>query len=193
MKTGFTIVEISILFVIFLIVAFLVAPMSLDDSVKANNISRWRSVQSDFDNIFYMIKSQDNYDEQFSAIFDAAINKEIKAEYNKPYTIRYYNGANSVKDYKFQKYYITQANAILAVNLFDKINADGERGYLMYDINGIKAPNTWGKDVFGLKISDEGFIPFCKEQSFEYQKKDCSKSGKGLCCSSYYIIGGNFD
>ena len=48
MKNGFTIVEVSILFVIFLIVAFLVAPLSLDDSRQAKNTSRWRSVQEEF-------------------------------------------------------------------------------------------------------------------------------------------------
>ena len=53
MKKGFTLVEVSILFVIFLIVAFLVAPLSLDDTLQAKNTSRWRSVQSDFMNIFY--------------------------------------------------------------------------------------------------------------------------------------------
>ena len=47
MKKGFTIVEVSILFVIFLIVAFLVAPLSLDDTIQAKNTSRWRNVQGD--------------------------------------------------------------------------------------------------------------------------------------------------
>ena len=55
MKKGFTIIEVSILFVIFLIVAFLVAPLSLDDTMQAKNNSLWRSVQSDFVNVFYSI------------------------------------------------------------------------------------------------------------------------------------------
>lgn len=58
MKKGFTLVEVSILFVIFLIVAFLVAPLSLDDTLQAKNTSRWRSVQSDFMNIFYSINTE---------------------------------------------------------------------------------------------------------------------------------------
>ena len=58
MKKGFTIVEVTILFVIFLIVAFLVAPLSLDDSVQAKNASRWRKVQGDFTNIYYSIENQ---------------------------------------------------------------------------------------------------------------------------------------
>jgi type II secretory pathway pseudopilin PulG len=57
MKKGFTIVEVSILFVIFLIVAFLVAPLSLDDTMQAKNTSRWRNVQQEFSNIFYAINT----------------------------------------------------------------------------------------------------------------------------------------
>ena len=57
MKKGFTIVEVSILFVVFLIVAFLVAPLSLDDTRQAQNTSKWRSVQEDFYNIFYAIET----------------------------------------------------------------------------------------------------------------------------------------
>ena len=58
MKKGFTIVEVSILFVIFLIVAFLVAPLSVDDTTQARYTSKWKSVQSDFSNIFYSINTQ---------------------------------------------------------------------------------------------------------------------------------------
>ena len=53
MRRGFTLVEVSILLVIFLIVALLVAPMSLDDTRQARNTSRWRNVQIEFSNIFY--------------------------------------------------------------------------------------------------------------------------------------------
>ena len=59
-KSGFTIIEVSILLVIFLIVAFLVAPLSLDDTRIAKNISRWRGVQGDFVNIFYLILRHKN-------------------------------------------------------------------------------------------------------------------------------------
>ena len=52
MKKGFTIVEVSILFIIFLIVAFLVVPLSLDDTKQAKNISRWISAQQEFENMY---------------------------------------------------------------------------------------------------------------------------------------------
>ena len=79
MKKGFTIVEVSILFVIFLIVAFLVAPLSLDDTLSAKNASRWRNVQNDFQNIFYSINTKkENGDFDFKRDFAGVINNEIK-------------------------------------------------------------------------------------------------------------------
>ena len=63
----------------------------------------------------------------------------------------------------------------------------------MYDVNGKSGPNVWGKDVFIMKIYNDRFEPFGKSEDISSQKQDCSKSGTGLACSSYYLIGGNFD
>ena len=82
-KKGFTIVEVSILFVIFLIVAFLVAPMSLDESLLAKNSSRWHHVQPDFNNIFEAVKLSINQDQlDFKTAFNQVMNAEIKGEQN---------------------------------------------------------------------------------------------------------------
>ena len=72
MKKGFTIIEVSILFVIFLIVAFLVAPLSLDDTMQAKNTLRWKNVQQDFINISHIINNQEEEtSEPFAVIFDS--------------------------------------------------------------------------------------------------------------------------
>ena len=63
----------------------------------------------------------------------------------------------------------------------------------MYDVNGKKGPNSWGKDVFGLNIYKDGFKPFGKTEPLETQRQDCSKHGTGIYCSNYFLIGGNFD
>ena len=82
MKKGFTLVEVSILFVIFLIVAFLVAPLSLDDTLQAKNTSRWRSVQSDFMNIFYSINTEGELsNSDFKSSFNAVLANEIKGDH----------------------------------------------------------------------------------------------------------------
>ena len=81
-KRGFTLVEVSILFVIFLIVAFLVAPLSMDDTVQANFTSRWKNVQSDFSNIFYSINTQkDSKDFDLHTAFAEVITPSLPPPY----------------------------------------------------------------------------------------------------------------
>ena len=191
-NNGFTIVEVSILFVIFLIVAFLVAPLSLDDTKQAKNTSRWRSVQNDFANIFYTINT-DRHENgvHFEKAFYEAVANDIKNNIN-TYRVSYMNGTYPSNTYRFKDYKNTYSNATLAIKLYDNPQND-LYGMLMYDVNGKSGPNTWGKDVFGMNIYEDKFEPFCKSESISRQKEDCSKNGTGLCCSSYYLIGGSFD
>ena len=192
MKKGYTIIEVSILCVIFLIAAILIAPLSLDDTRMAKNASRWRSVQSDFSSIFYsvnMIRNKDNI--EFKEAFNKVISDNIKNDI-KNYKITFLNGTYPNNTYRFSDYKITYSNAILAIKLFDEPQGDLQ-GLLMYDVNGKTRPNVWGKDVFGLNIYTDRFEPFGKSDSVSEQKQDCSKNGTGLSCSNYYLIGGSFD
>ena len=191
-RTGFTIVEVSILFVIFLIVAFLVAPLSLDDTMQAKNTSRWRNVQSDFSNIFYSINTQkENEGFVLSDSFISAIGNDIR-EQIEPYKITFMNGTFPSGTYRFNDFHETVAKAVVSYKLFQN-TTDGLYGVLMSDVNGIVGPNVWGKDVFGYNIYSDRFEPFCKNDPVSTQKQDCSKAGTGLCCSNYYLIGGSFN
>ena len=192
MKKGFTIVEVSILFVIFLIVAFLVAPLSLDDTMDANNIQKWRSVQEDFSNIFYAIniqKEKDNYD--FKNAFKEVMDIEFKSDV-KPYRITFRNGTYPNNTYRFTDFKQTVGHKVLAYKLLD-VPEGNLQGYVMYDVNGSVGPNTWGKDVFGLNIYSDRFEPFCKNDPLAVQKQDCAKDGTGLCCSNYLLINGDYN
>ncbi len=192
MKKGFTIIEVSILLVIFLIVAFLVVPLSLDDTKQANNTSRWRGVQSEFENVFYSLNTQKNSDDfDFKQAFMSVMLGEIKGDV-KPYKITFLNGTFPNSTYRFSDYKSTYANSVLSVKFFDAPQ-DDILGLLMYDVNGTSGPNVWGKDVFGFNIYSDRFEPFCKSEPVNVQKQECSKDGTGLCCSNYYLIGGSFE
>ena len=110
----------------------------------------------------------------------------------KPYNISFLNNSIHEDKYQFDDYKLTHSNAMISVKYFDK-NENGILGILVYDVNGNKKPNTWGKDVFGLNIYNDRFEPFCKEYTVDQQKQDCSRHGSGLCCSNYYLIGGDFE
>ena len=191
MKKGFTIVEVSILFIIFLIVAFLVAPLSLDDTKQAQNTSRWRSVQQDFSNIFYAISNQKIEGYNFVDSLNSVLDGEVKCDIP-TYKITYMNGSYPDKEYKFNTFKQTYSNATIANNVLEE-SPDGRLATIMYDVNGKMGPNVWGKDVFGLNIYADRFEPFGKNSSVSKQKQDCSRNGTGLSCSNYYLIGGSFD
>lgn len=192
MKKGFTIVEVSILFVIFLIVALLVAPLSLDDTMQAKNNSRWKNVQQEFVNIFYTINTQkEDTSESLEQEITKVLSNEIKNSVE-PYKITYMNGTYPNNLYRFKDYKLTYSNAVLAVKFFDN-DTNGIKGFMMYDVNGKTGPNVWGKDVFGLNIYADKFEPFGKTEPVSVQQQDCSKNGTGLFCSNYYLIGGRFD
>ena len=192
MKKAFTIVEVSILFVIFLIVAFLVAPLSLDDSLQAKNASRWRNVQSDFANIFYAVNAQkedENFD--FKTAFESVMSGEVKGNVDL-YKITFLNGTFPNSTYRFNDFKLTQTNSVVSYKLYEAPQ-DGILGLLLYDVNGSVGPNVWGKDVFGLNIYSDRFEPFCKNDAISVQKQQCSKNGTGLCCSNYYLQGGSIE
>lgn len=192
MKKGYTIIEISILCVIFLIAAFLVAPLSLNDTSQAKNTSRWRNVQPDFSNIFYAINTthaENNKD--FSEAFADVISGDIKNEIG-TYRITYLNGTYPSDTYRFKDFKTTYGNGVLAYKLFEHPQGK-QKGLLMYDVNGKQGPNVWGNDVFGMNIYEDKFEPFCQANSVSEQKQDCTKNGTGLCCSNYYLIGGSFE
>ena len=192
MKKGFTIVEVSILFVIFLIVAFLVAPLSLDDTMQAKHTSRWRSVQQDFSNIFYSVTTQEEETSlPFETVLDNILDNETK-ENTPSYKITFLNGTFPNNTYRFKDFHTTYSNATLAIKLFE-VPQNNIQGILMYDVNGKTGPNVWGKDVFGLNIYKDKFEPFGKNEPVSNQKQDCSRNGTGLFCSNYYLIGGSFD
>ena len=192
MKKGFTIVEVSILFVIFLIVALLVAPLSLDETMLAKNASRWRKVQGDFSNIYYSINTQkDLHDFDYAAAFESVMSGEVKGPVD-PYKITYMNGTFPSSEYRFAEYLQTYSNAVVSYRLYENPQS-GALGVLMYDVNGQIGPNVWGKDVFGYNIYPDRLEPFCRNEALSRQKQDCSKSGTGLCCSNTYLILGSFN
>lgn len=64
---------------------------------------------------------------------------------------------------------------------------------IMFDINGVLPPNTWGKDIYGVNIYQTSLSPFGENLNMDELRTDCSPTGTGVGCSYYYKIGGGFD
>ena len=61
LKDGFTLVEVIILFVIFITVAVLVVPLAVDDAVTAKYTAKWQHAQSGFASIPISLMNSQSY------------------------------------------------------------------------------------------------------------------------------------
>lgn len=196
MKKAFTLIEVIILLVIFILVALLVIPLSIDDTIQARNVSKWKQVHTGFMEIPTSVKTFSNTEMDLQDFVTALVkvhplNKVVS------YKMKYMNGETPNEDYTFTEIYNTDGGATLAFKWFDtpKIETQTNRiklGVLMYDVNGKLGPNVWGKDVFGMNIYKDTIEPFGHSLSNNDIEFDCSRQGTGLYCSSYYLKGGAF-
>lgn len=185
MKDGFTLVEVIILFVIFLTVAVLVVPLSVEDAVTAKNTAKWQHVQSGFASIPITMTSSERYKKTKQISVEDFIGALIKVHPLQnviSYKIKYLNGDTPDEMYTFPEIYNTDSGATIAFKWL-KTNSTGEDdmlGLIMYDVNGKHGPNVWGKDIFGFNVYANKVEPFGKNQDPLAIEADISRQGRGL-------------
>jgi hypothetical protein len=96
-------------------------------------------------------------------------------------------------EYYFERFYLTSNNRIVGIKEVKNHDIYQPAFRMLFDVNGLSRPNTWGKDIFGMNIFVDGKIsPLGAGKSIDELTKDCSETGTGVSCSYYYRIGGDF-
>ena len=114
---------------------------------------------------------------------------------DKKYSSYYLNGEKVKQgdEFYFNNLYLSKNNKIIGIKDIKDDDIYHPAFIMMFDMNGLNGPNTWGKDVFGINIFVDGKInPIGAGWDIEDLKKDCSTTGTGVSCSHYYRIGGEF-
>ena len=57
----------------------------------------------------------------------------------------------------------------------------------IFDINGTRSPNTFGKDTFAMIYTTGGFVPSFKDATKAEINSDCSNTGTGYSCIMNYL------
>ncbi len=184
-------------------------PTSLQSTVQANFITKWKDC---YDKLNYMhdviLKHEKEQiltsfkraktGEEREALFRQLIKpyfRLTKSKTTRRYSVKYLNG-NKVKPndtYYFSDYYLTDKNLVVGIKDIPHASEEKDLFIMMIDINGILPPNTWGKDVFGIKIYSDKIEAVGEGNPLQVIKNDCSEEGSGLFCSHYYKIGGSFE
>lgn len=210
MKKRFWKIEYSItIFVIFGIILLLI-PSKFIASKEATYISQWNETIHKMEYIFSAMNAQADSDivKSFKRAKSNAARENLMMnlvkpylritefdELDKKYSSYYLNGVKVKQgdDFYFNNLYLSKNNKIIGIKDIKDDDIYHPAFIMMFDMNGLNGPNTWGKDIFGINIFVDGKItPVGAGWDIEDLKKDCSPTGTGVACSHYYRIGGEF-
>lgn len=115
----------------------------------------------------------------------------------KNYKYRFLNGRRVAKESKYyvENFVYSPDGKIMAgLNWTndDCFNNDGLCGVLIFDMNGVKLPNRFGLDIFGVNIYRDKIEPFGSGLSYADNQLNCRRLETGVTCSKFYLMGGQF-
>lgn len=212
-KRAFSIVEI--IFAVFVILIFIgiMAPSFINNSEKAKIVSNWKIIFEETSYLMKLFKIQNK--EEISRVCTVAKveNTDVSDEMFlllKPY-LNIEPGVKNVvvSNYRYKflnsrqvkpssRYwtdnFVVVNNDLIVGFKWERCNCDAEIpcGYLLFDTNGTKPPNKFGVDIFGVNIFDKDIKAFGAGKDEYMLKRNCSKIKRGVFCSEYYLLGGNF-
>lgn len=203
--------EYSVALFVMIGILLLIMPVSIENSMQANFISKWNEKYNRVDYMVSVInahitddmiksmkraKTSQEREELLITLVKPYLRLNTENTPTRHYRPRYMNGNRVQKNqrYYFNEFYFAENNSIVGIKDIRTQRESDALFLMMFDINGLLPPNRWGKDIFGVNIFDGGRIePFGYDMSMPDLKKDCSDSGTGVSCSYYYKIGGSFD
>ncbi len=211
MKKHFWKIEYSLtIFVIFGVI-LLLFPSSFISSKEASYIAKWNdtynkvdytfsaiSAQADVNIIksFHKAKSNQDREQLLLKLVKPYLRINSEDEIDENYDQYYMNGIKVTPNnlYYFDKLYNTKGGTVVGIKDIKDDDIYHPGFIMMFDMNGKKGPNTWGKDIYGINIFTDGKItPIGAGWDINNLKSDCSTSGSGVSCSHYYRIGGEFN
>lgn len=210
MKKRFWRIEYSLtILVIFASVLMLIPPRFIS-SKEASYISKWNDTYHKMEYIISAMNAQVDSDivKSFKRAKTRQARENIMMNLVKPYlriteddligkkyTPHYFNGdkVQQNDEYYIEKFYLSKNGKMMGIKDIKDDDIYHPAFIMAFDMNGLSAPNTWGKDIFGVNIFVDGKItPIGAGWDIEDLKADCSQSGLGVSCSYYYRIGGEF-
>ncbi len=212
MKKHFWKTEYSITLIVIFAIALLLLPVSwFTVSKQASYISKWNETYNKTDYMFTAMAAQadseivkslknaqtkEEHEKLMLQLIKPYLRLEEREKLLKHYHVYYMNGQRVRKndEYYFDSLYVADNGHIVGIK--DLVNGtDYEPGLIMmFDINGLRGPNVWGEDIYGVNVYQDGSVkPLGYGWDLNTLKKDCSKEGRGISCSHYYRIGGEFN
>ncbi len=211
MKKRFWRIEYSLTLIVIFATALMLIPTQIISSKEASYISNWNDTYHKVEYIFNAMAAHADADivKSFKRAKTNHAREELMKNLVKPhlriteddaikkhYKPHYMNGEKIQKtdDYFIEKFYLNKNGKIMGIKDIKDDDIFHPAFIMAFYMNGLKGPNAWGRDIFGVNIFVDGKItPIGAGWDIEDLKKDCSTEGTGVSCSYYYRIGGEFN
>lgn len=202
-RGAFTIIEIVLIFFAIVIVSAVVIPLNLTDTNQAKRVAKWHQVFKELQYSFNLMKIEDGsifgekptqmtQGEIFDRIMPYLDIANTQPDFHK-YKYRYRNKTYIKKSsrYYFDDFFMMNDNVIgsLKKNTECELVSSLPIAYMFIDVNGFEKPNRVGLDIFFINIYNDKISAYGDGYPLPDLKAGCSKIGKGLFCSKYYLVG----
>lgn len=204
-KQAFTLVEIIVVLSIIVLTAIILIPNIIDDNKKLHTISQWKHTYKNIEYVFAAIKAQTTEidkiaieqtrtDAEREVVLCDLLNPYFRMQSEvdpKTYKTYFMDGSlvNDKSEYYVKNLHTTNSGMVIGVKWLlvpSKAQNSLPIAMLSIDLNGLKKPNKWGQDIFGVNIFVDRIEPLGEEYDEMLMKSDCSKKGKGISCAAYY-------
>ncbi len=207
-KFAFTLAEVLITLGIIGIVAALTMPAVIGNYKKHETISRLKKAYTILNQALKLSENDNGeyeyWDDGFNVGAEAYVNKywipyfnvlkicnttysECGYESNTPWT----RSNGSISNWYFalsnlRSGVVTSDGILYIISVGYSINGNKiKRAMILIDLNGPKAPNTFGKDTFMFEIvTEKGIFPCGYDETSTNINNNCSKTGYGYYCAA---------
>lgn len=218
-KRGFTLAEVLITLVIIGIIAAMTIPSLINKTNEQETVVAVKKAYSIFAQAYQKLIAVDgeiypqNLDsdasrrsETVGEMFVKQLNVQkicgLSTNDNcfAPEVYKYFNGEDfssfneAANDYKFR----LSDGMSVGIYMFSNYENYGDSdmlnsviGYVYFDVNGDKKPNTLGKDTFTFWITKNGILPLGTADDNAYDFSSCYTTGHG--CAAWVVTKGNMD
>lgn len=208
-KSGFTLAEVLITLGIIGVVAALTIPVLLQKYEEKVTVTKVKKMYSILSNAYELAKIEYGDISQWGVSSEpkkAALDIREKFEKYLKYT-KLCDNTNDLKEcgvadviYKNDDKAVDVISPSIKNNFLSvgMLLADGSslwyhysgRGVIYYDVNGLKNPNSFGRDIFGFEIHNNKQLQAGNEED---QYKECDLKKNAFSCTKWVVYKGNMD
>ena len=204
-RSAFTIIELLLIFFAIVIVSAVIIPLNMTDASQAKRVAKWHKVFSELEYSFSILKMNDGFIlgdnpekmtqgeifERISPVLDIADDSKQTGFDKYKYSYRNKTYVKKSSRYFFNDFFMMKNNVIGSIKKNNEEENDAPYAYMFIDVNGFEKPNRVGLDIFFINIYNDRITAYGEGYPCPDLKAGCSKIGKGLFCSKYYLIGSN--